>query len=118
VGAANCCMEELFRQSPFNPEGKAESVQDLYARYIDALGTNGSNCGIPVIIRPGCECPSFPKTDIHAPRAHDRKVLEEDVTAPVRHINGVRVMLCDFGKRWRGASVPSIRIPYGMDVIN
>jgi hypothetical protein len=38
-------MEELFRQSPFNQEGKAESVQNLYARYNDALGTNGSNCG-------------------------------------------------------------------------
>ncbi len=31
----NSCMEALFRQTPFDPEGKSESVQNLYARYSD-----------------------------------------------------------------------------------
>lgn len=31
----NSCMEALFRQTPFDPDGKSESVQNLYARYAD-----------------------------------------------------------------------------------
>jgi len=45
-------MEALFRQTPFNPEGKLESVQNLYARYNDLLSANGNNCGVSVLPRP------------------------------------------------------------------
>lgn len=31
----NSCMAALFNQTPFDPEGKSESVQNLFARYSD-----------------------------------------------------------------------------------
>jgi hypothetical protein len=38
---------------------------------------------IPVIIPAGWQCPVFPKSDIAAPRGHDRKVqLKVDVLVP------------------------------------
>jgi len=33
VGERNACMEALYNQQPFDPDGKSESVQNLYARY-------------------------------------------------------------------------------------